>query len=155
MKPVMYVFMNAELGMSKGKFGAQSGHAAVRAYIASDPKLREQWLDLGETKLVMIAQDAAQLDTYERYINDKGFRTALIIDEGRTEIPAHTKTALGVEIVDKADPHVLATFESFKLYPNLGYHVYTVPDIPLADALHRVPREYLSRAGKKDLDSRL
>ena len=114
----MYLFLNKGLGMSTGKAAAQVAHAAVEAYRLSPAKAQNAWY-LGNhyTKLVMVAEDEAQLDTYERYINDRGFRTSLIIDEGRTEITAHSKTALGVEIVDKADPHVQATFEGFKLYP--------------------------------------
>jgi peptidyl-tRNA hydrolase len=117
-KPVMYCFLNRGLGMSTAKSCAQTGHAFCESMRISDPKMVDTWY-VGNhyTKIVLLAEDEAQLDTYERYINDRGFKTALIIDEGRTEIPAHSKTALGVEIVDKADEHVLATFESFKLYP--------------------------------------
>jgi PTH2 family peptidyl-tRNA hydrolase len=118
MRPVMYIFINRELNMSVGKAGAQAAHAACNAMRRSDPKMVEAWFLGGHyTKLVMEAADAATLDTYERYINDRGFRTELIIDEGRTEIPPMSKTALGVEIVDKSDEHVLATFGEFKLYP--------------------------------------
>lgn len=153
MKPAMYLFLNRGLGMSTGKSAAQVAHAAVEAYLVSDPTLQVAWNDGGHyTKLVMVADDAEQLTTYREYIEERGFKTRLIIDEGRTEIKPFSKTALGVEIVDKADDHVLATFENFTLYPNRGYHVYSVPDIPLADALRRLPPEYLSRTGKKYLD---
>lgn len=115
----MYIFLNRRLGMSTGKAAAQAAHAAVEAYRISSPKLQDAWY-LGNhyTKLVMDAENADVLSTYERYINDRGFKTSLIIDEGRTEIPAHSKTALGVEIVDKTDEHVQATFDHFKLYPS-------------------------------------
>jgi hypothetical protein len=38
------------------------------------------------------------------------------IDEGMTEVDPHVMTALGVAIVDKDDPHTLATFSTFELY---------------------------------------
>jgi hypothetical protein len=44
----------------------------------------------------------------------KGFASVPIIDEGRTEVPSHSFTALGVEIVDKDDPQVAAAFSDFR-----------------------------------------
>jgi peptidyl-tRNA hydrolase len=118
MKPVMYSFLNRGLGMSTGKAAAQAQHAAVEAYRASSPRMIEAWYLGGHyTKMVMLADDAEQLTTIQQYIEERGFKSKLIIDEGRTEIPPFSKTALGVEIVDKSDVHVLATFGEFKLYP--------------------------------------
>lgn len=103
--------------MTTGKAAAQAGHAAVLAYIGSDPKIIQKWMSGGHyTKLVMQARDAETLQTIERYINERGFKTFPIIDEGRTEIEPHQFTALGVEIVDKADEHVEDTFSDFQLY---------------------------------------
>ena len=116
-KPVMYTFLNKGLGMSLGKAAAQASHAAVESYRISNLKMIDQWYEGGHyTKLVMQADDSEQLKTIERYLNERGFKTSLIIDEGRTEIPAFSVTALGVEIVDKSDLHVQASFESFKTY---------------------------------------
>lgn len=118
MRPTMYLFLNRGLDMSTGKAAAQVAHAAVEAYRISDQKMIEAWMFGNHyTKLVMLAEDAEQLSTFERYIEDRNFKTALIIDEGRTEIQPFSKTALGVEIVDKSDEHVQATFGEFKLYP--------------------------------------
>lgn len=103
--------------MSPGKIAAQAQHAAVEAYSMSLPSLIKQWRLGGHyTKLVMLAEDDTHLLTIERYIDARGFKTALIIDEGRTEIRPHSPTALGVEIVDRDDPHTAATFSEFKLY---------------------------------------
>jgi peptidyl-tRNA hydrolase, PTH2 family len=116
----MYIFINKGLGMSTGKTAAQAGHAAVEAFRLSDPELIEQWY-LGHhyAKYVMECRDRDHLlDTF-RYLVERGFNAKLIIDEGHTEIPAITATAIGVEIVDKDDPHTAATFESFKLYRDL------------------------------------
>lgn len=115
MNPAMYIFANDGLKMSQGKLAAQVGHAAVDAFVESDPDTINEW-SLGghKTKLVMHADNEAHLLTIERYLNDRGFTTALVIDEGRTEISSHTATALGVEIVDKDDPHVSATFSTFR-----------------------------------------
>lgn len=116
-KPVMYIFANRGLGMSAGKLSAQVAHGAVRAYEISDSKLIREWNKGGHyTKLVMLARDNDHIRTIQKYIEDRGYKTALIIDEGLTEIDPHQPTALGVEIVDKADENVLATFSTFELY---------------------------------------
>lgn len=116
-RPVMYLFANKGLGMSSGKLASQCAHAAVEAYLISDEKLIEQWrLGKHYTKMVMEARDEQHLKTIQKYLTDRGFRTELIIDEGMTEIDAHQATALGVQIVDRGDPHVEATFSTFRLY---------------------------------------
>lgn len=127
MDPVLYIFLNKGLGMSTGKSAAQAAHAAVEAYkltmgavnsgnqTAQD--VERAWYEGGHyKKIVLEARDRHQLRDIERYLNDRRFRTALIIDEGHTEIAAFSPTALGVELVDKDNSHVAATFGEFKLY---------------------------------------
>lgn len=143
MKPAMYIILNQGLGMSTGKSAAQAAHAAVEGFRLSclpDPDRPEasayfmetntvrQWYKGGHyMKLVMAARDSEHLRDIERYLNDRGFKTALILDEGHTEVPAITPTALGVELVDKDDPHTAATFSSLSLYrdpkpdPDMSY----------------------------------
>jgi peptidyl-tRNA hydrolase len=119
----MYSFLNRGLGMTTGKVAAQAQHAAVEAYCISKPTLIEQWRLGGHyTKLVMLAEDDVHLLVIQKYIEERGFSTKLIIDEGRTEIRPHSPTALGVEVVDRDDPHVAATFEEFKLYKEKHKH---------------------------------
>jgi peptidyl-tRNA hydrolase len=128
----MYIVANEGLGMSPGKLAAQTAHAAVEAYRLScieapvdkfgvtfrgEARLVKEWYKGGHyTKIVLGARDSQHLLTLERYIKERGFKTALIIDEGRTEIEPHSPTAIGVEIVDKDDEHTWATFGSIKLF---------------------------------------
>jgi peptidyl-tRNA hydrolase len=113
----MYLFANKGLGMSSGKMSAQVAHAAVEAFHISDPELVAQWYVGGHyCKYVMAAEDETHLHTIKYYLEQRGFKTKLIVDEGHTEIRPHTATALGVEIVDKDDAHVAATFGDFKIY---------------------------------------
>lgn len=118
MRPVLYMFVNKSLGMSAGKIAAQAAQAAVGAYLNSDDELRDLWWEIGQhhPTYVLEARDARHLIYIERYIEDRGFKTFLMIDEGMTEIDAIQPTALAAEIVDKDDLHVAATFSSFKLY---------------------------------------
>jgi peptidyl-tRNA hydrolase, PTH2 family len=129
MKPKMYIFLNKGLGMSTGKSAAQAGHAAVEATLLSKPEqldpiyappkvaLWEAWREgLHYAKYVMEADSQQHMQNIERYLIDRGFRTALIIDEGHTEVAPLTITAMGVALVDGDDQHTRATFSSFKLY---------------------------------------
>ena len=113
----MYLFANKGLNLRSGKLASQIAHAAVQAYKLSDPKLVKEWeFGLHYTKLVMQARDAEHLQTIQKYLYDRGFKSHLVIDEGMAEIDPHTPTALGVEIVDRDDPQVAATFSTFELY---------------------------------------
>lgn len=114
---VMYLFLNRGLSMSVGKASAQIAHAAVEAYRVSSTEMIEKWYEGGHyTKLVMLARDNEHLRNIQAYLEERGFKTKLIIDEGRTEVAPFSPTALGVELVDKDDPNVEATFSSFELY---------------------------------------
>lgn len=122
----MYLFLNKGLGMSTGKSAAQAGHAAVEAYriscrreggVLTETRLVNRWYMGGHyMKLVMQCRDADHLRDTERYLADRGFQSVLILDEGHTEVDPITPTALGVEIVDKDQPHVSKTFGTFDLY---------------------------------------
>lgn len=121
MNPAMYLFANSHTPMSRGKLSAQVAHAAVEAHLLSRADLVREWRNGGHyKKLVMDGGHPFTLQTIERYLNDRHFKTALIIDEGRTEIEPFTPTALGVEIVDKDDPHVAATFGAFSTLKDPG-----------------------------------
>ena len=101
--------------MSPGKLAAQTAHAAVEAYKISRNDLIEQWYVGGHhTKLVMDGGSGFRLRIIKDYLERRGFDCELIIDEGRTEIEPFTPTALGVEIVDRDEPHTAATFGEFR-----------------------------------------
>jgi peptidyl-tRNA hydrolase len=126
MDPAMYIFINEGLKMSPGKVAAQAAHAGVEAYRLSYEqskssetynRLLDKWfVGLHYKKLVLRARDSEHMLTIDRYLQDRGFPTALIVDEGLTEIDAHSPTALGVPVVDKDDPHTAATFSTFELW---------------------------------------
>lgn len=111
--------------MSPGKIAAQAAHAAVEAYRLSAPAhsvdpqdnslVKEWYKGKHYKKLVMEARDSEHLFTIKHYLEDRGFKVALIVDEGLTEVEPHSATAMGVVIVDKDDPHTAATFSTFKL----------------------------------------
>lgn len=117
MNPVQYIFANRGAGMSPAKLAAQVAHAAVLSYTESKPALAEAWINGGHyTKIVLLAEDEQQLDNIREYLTERGIKTSMVIDEGRTEVRPFTKTALGCEIVDKNDPAIQPIFGEFKAY---------------------------------------
>jgi peptidyl-tRNA hydrolase len=127
MNPVQYILINKGLGMSPGKMAAQAAHAAVEGVRVSakpvgvnpwDSSIVNRWYQGNAYAKVVLEVDNEQaLLVAQMYIQTRGFKCELIIDEGRTEFDGKlTPTALGCEIVDKDMPHVLATFKTFKLY---------------------------------------
>lgn len=110
--------------MSPGKLAAQSAHAAVEGLRLNaksewgnpwDSSLVNLWYRGGHYMKVVLQAD--DLLVAERYLNDRGFKTALIVDEGRTEFDGVlTPTAIGLPVLDKDQPHVSETFSAFKLY---------------------------------------
>lgn len=100
--PVMYIFVNKGLSMSPGKLAAQTAHAACNAMRISNEDLVKDWYEFGfYTKIILEARDEQHIKNIERYLFERNINTEIIIDEGRTEIPQHSVTALGCEIIDK------------------------------------------------------
>lgn len=137
MKPARYIFLNQGLEMSSGKCGAQCAHAEMlamhdywanteyrpkidpvdRIWLDAQYELYKIWKGGGHyVKYVMKAEDSVQMYTVERYLEDRGFKTYLVIDEGRTEGTYMVPTAMAVELVDKDDERVASIFGEFRMY---------------------------------------
>lgn len=115
--PVMYLISSPRVDMSKGKFAAQAGHATQLALeLTPDDRLSHIWRWCGGhyAKVVLMSDD---LDLTAEYLRERGFSVAKVIDEGRTEFgDTLTTTFLGVQVLDKNNAGVAATFSQFKLY---------------------------------------
>lgn len=141
MNPVQYILINKGLKMSPGKMAAQACHASVEGVRISarepganpwDASIVNRWYRGGHyAKIILEVADAQALLVAHQYIEARGFKASLIIDEGRTEIPAMSPTALGCEIVDKDWPHARETFGSFQLYTEV---VRYKPPLRLVDS---------------------
>lgn len=124
MKPVQYIIADHTLRMPPGKLAAQVAHASVEGVRLSarepganpwDASLVNRWYRAGHYAKIVLESD--DLAVAERYLNDRGFKTALIIDEGRTVFEGGlTPTAIGCEVVNKDWPHTAETFSIFHLY---------------------------------------
>ncbi len=94
---VMYIIANSSIRMSPGKLAAQVAHVAVKAFHAAEkheiPDVREaamDWFNGSYAKIVLRANEQTIRDIADKYT----LWTYITLDEGRTEIPAGTLTAL-------------------------------------------------------------
>jgi PTH2 family peptidyl-tRNA hydrolase len=88
------IAVRADLKLSKGKLASQVAHASVTA--AEKSPQRKGWIDEGQKKsVVKVASERELLEVFEAAKN-LGLPAALIEDAGRTEIPAGTKTCVGI-----------------------------------------------------------
>lgn len=121
---VQYIVANKGLGMSPGKLAAQVAHASVKGYqmsthedmSAEEAEVARIWDRTGHTKIVLEARDTEHLTAFREFAKSRGHNSWLVIDEGRTEVPPHSPTALGFPILDKLDPDVQHTFGDLKTY---------------------------------------
>jgi len=85
-----------DVKMSCGKRCAQAGHAAIGAYNGAAKELQKAWLQEGQKKVVLKANDERTLFELKVLAERAGISTSLIQDAGMTEIPPGTITALGL-----------------------------------------------------------
>jgi PTH2 family peptidyl-tRNA hydrolase len=112
-----YIVVNKALGMSAGKLGAQTAHAAVKGVkLYTSDEVYDEWDKTGHTKIVLEARDTAHLVAFREYAKSRGYESWLVIDEGRTEVAAHSPTVLGFGVLDKADRDVAHTFSDLRTY---------------------------------------
>ena len=104
------ILLRKDLNLSKGKAVAQGAHASLEAYLKSiqDPKTpRTQdpasWLQEGMKKVVLEVANEKELVLYFQKAKDLKLPACLITDAGHTEIPAGTKTAVGIGPALEAD----------------------------------------------------
>lgn len=119
---VQYIVANKGLGMSAGKLAAQVAHAAVKGYeltqytMTDEVDVLGEWNKSGHTKIVLEARDTEHMIAFRDYAKSRGISSWLVIDEGRTEVPAHSPTALGFPVLDKGDRDVAFTFADLRTY---------------------------------------
>ena len=93
------ILLRKDLNLSKGKAVAQGAHASIGAFIKADrdqESCSQDWLQEGMKKVVLEVADEKELIEYFQAAKDLGLPASLITDAGHTEIPAGTKTAVGI-----------------------------------------------------------
>lgn len=139
MNPVQYIFLTTSVPMTTGKAAAQAAHASVEGLRLNakdggnpwDSSIVNLWYRGGHYAKVILGTNDPILT--QKYLKDRGFDSALIIDEGRTEFDEDlTATALGCPVLDKDQGHVRETFSVFSLFssPSPVVVLPAAPDKP-------------------------
>lgn len=90
------ILVRNDLKLPKGKMGAQCAHASVEAVLKSDKDKVDDWLDIGQKKVVLKVESEKELIMYFQKAKDKGLTASLIIDAGKTVVEPGTKTAVAI-----------------------------------------------------------
>jgi len=93
------IIMRTDLKMSKGKLAAQASHASVSSFIETEnknPNAARSWLEGGQKKVVLKVSGENELIEQFRKAKENNLVAIIISDAGRTQIPAGSKTAVGI-----------------------------------------------------------
>jgi len=95
----MVLVVRGELRLTAGKAAVQVAHAAVMLVEASRKRQAgalEAWFAEGQRKIAVVAPTLEEMDRLFRLARAKGLPAVLVEDAGFTEVPAGTKTVLGI-----------------------------------------------------------
>jgi PTH2 family peptidyl-tRNA hydrolase len=90
------IVVNESLVLPTGKLAAQVAHAAVAAFLRTDPQSQLAWLEAGMPKIVVAARSEEDLVALEADAKAANIPAAAIRDAGRTVVEAGTLTCLGL-----------------------------------------------------------
>mgnify|MGYP001586565758 FL=1 len=101
------IVVRKDLNMSSGKIAAQVAHAVLNSFIDADSIVAKEqsisltksdieWLSSGATKIVVACMSEDELFAIFRAANAAGLHTALVLDQGRTELKRVTYTCCAI-----------------------------------------------------------
>jgi PTH2 family peptidyl-tRNA hydrolase len=95
----MVLVVRNDLGMGKGKIGAQCGHATLGAYkraVKRTPSAVASWSRWGQAKICVKVNSEAELLEIQQLADAIGVVSYVVQDAGRTQIEAGSLTVLAV-----------------------------------------------------------
>jgi len=90
------IIMNKSLGMRTGKVAAQACHASVKAALLSSLSVYSAWDEQGHKKIVLWAENVEKLANIANEAAKYHTPTALIVDQGLTQVEPDSVTALAI-----------------------------------------------------------
>ncbi|KAH8710048.1 peptidyl-tRNA hydrolase PTH2-domain-containing protein [Phaeosphaeriaceae sp. PMI808] len=112
----MVLVVRTDLGMTKGKIGAQCGHATLACYkhfLRTDPKsaILRRWESLGQAKVALQVKSEEELEILQAQAISLGLVAHVIHDAGRTQIASGSATVLGIgpgpkSVIDQVTGHL-------------------------------------------------
>lgn len=95
----MVLVLRGELRLTAGKAAVQASHAAVMLTLAAQarhPGALTEWLREGQKKIALVIPTLSEMEQLDRGARSKGIPTVWVEDAGLTEVPAGTRTCLGL-----------------------------------------------------------
>ncbi|BEI84266.1 hypothetical protein CcaverHIS002_0408700 [Cutaneotrichosporon cavernicola] len=95
----LVLVVNDQLKMTKGKIGAQCGHATLACYetlLKSNPRLLSKWKMHGQPKIALRCANTEELDELARQARALNLCARTIQDAGRTQVAPGSKTVCGI-----------------------------------------------------------
>ena len=95
----MVIVTRENLNLSPGKLAAQVAHAAVECALSTkknNSKWFSKWQNEGAKKVVVKVENTDDFFPLKEKAEQLKITTTIIEDAGHTEIPAGTKTVLGI-----------------------------------------------------------
>lgn len=90
------IVARTDVGMGTGKLAAQVAHASLSAYEKADERVRRQWRDGGQKKVVLKGSNERELFELAEIADREGLANAVVRDAGHTQLEPGTVTALAV-----------------------------------------------------------
>lgn len=114
-KMIQYIILPKKPKMSSGKLVSQGCHACWLALEKQkDKKLINEWKNSGKCVIVLQVKDTEQLSNTSKYLEQWNIPHHIYHDEGLTEIPAFTPTALATGVLTEKQFWMLGTLKLFK-----------------------------------------
>ncbi|KAI8935045.1 hypothetical protein NX059_008709 [Plenodomus lindquistii] len=97
----MVLVVRTDLGMTKGKIGAQCGHAVLACYKhflkhAPNSPILKRWEYMGQAKVALQVKSEEELELLQAQALSLGLVAHIIHDAGRTQIASGSATVLGI-----------------------------------------------------------
>ncbi|KZM20931.1 aminoacyl-tRNA hydrolase [Ascochyta rabiei] len=112
----MVLVVRTDLGMTKGKIGAQCGHATLACYKqflrhAPNSTLLQRWERMGQAKVALQVKGEEELEILQAQAVSLGLVAHIIHDAGRTQIASGSATVLGIGpapkgVIDQVTGHL-------------------------------------------------
>ncbi|KAL6710655.1 hypothetical protein ACN47E_007712 [Coniothyrium glycines] len=112
----MVLVVRTDLGMTKGKIGAQCGHATLACYKhflrhSPNSEILRRWERLGQAKVALQTKSEEELELLQAQALSLGLVAHIIHDAGRTQIASGSATVLGIgpapkSVIDQVTGHL-------------------------------------------------
>ncbi|CAI6257961.1 unnamed protein product [Periconia digitata] len=112
----LVLVVRTDLGMTKGKIGAQCGHATLACYkqflrAAPNSPILRRWERSGQAKVALQVKSEEELEMLQAQAVSLGVVAHIIHDAGRTQIASGSATVLGIGpapkgIIDQVTGHL-------------------------------------------------